>query len=373
MKTENMNEVSIKKSIPDCIGLDFESIITKNLPWSDLTNKTVLISGAGGFVAYYIIGALLLLNDMHNINVKIIGLVRNEKKARARLGVLADRQEFSFLVQDVCEPISEDVSADYIIHAASQASALQFEMDPVGTINANIAGTSNLLDFAKRCDASRFLFISSLKVYGQVENEYGYLRENQSGYLDYLSYKNCYAVGKRSAEALCACYAKQYGLSVRISRPSYIYGAAALDDDRVWAQFFANVIKNQNILLKSSGNSYRSFCYVADAVSAIFMIMLKGEDLKPYNISSLDSNCTIRKFAETAINAFPDLNLRLKFQNPQDALLIDDLKDEFTPDVMDASELDSLGWHASFDLESGIIRSLDTMRCVQEEKNHARG
>lgn len=71
----------------------------------------------------------------------------------------------------MCEDLSDLEHADYIIHAASQATPYYFENDPVGTIEANTLGTSNILQYACREKALGVLMISSLKVYGEVKTE----------------------------------------------------------------------------------------------------------------------------------------------------------------------------------------------------------
>ena len=122
---------------------------------------------------------------------------------------------------------------------------------------------------------------------------------------------------KEASETLAASYCKQFGLNVKIARPSYIYGASSLTDDRVWAQFIANVVRHENILLKSNGAANRSFCYVTDTVSALIYIMLNGENVTPYNISYEKSDTTIRNFAKTACEVFPERNMTLALLIPK--------------------------------------------------------
>ena len=268
-------------------------------------------------------------------------------------------------VQDVTEPISAD-RADYVIHAASQASNIQFETDPVGTINANLTGTANVLDFAKACGSKAVLIVSSLKVYGIVYGDREKITEDDNGYIDFTSYKNCYAMGKRAGETLAASYCSEYGMHVKIARPSYIYGASSLDDDRVWAQFIANIVRGQDILLKSNGAANRSFCYVTDTASALLYILLHGKDAVPYNISYEKSDVTIRGFAKAACEVFPERNMKLVFANPEDEKEPETLKTPLTqvPEILDSGRLRALGWVPKVDLKDGIRRAV----AVLEEK-----
>lgn len=355
----------INEHINPYIYQDIQMITAANLPWENFRNKTVLITGAAGFIGYYLIAALLELNDQKNLNICVIGLVRNKERAEKKFGAILQRNDFELMVQDICSPIATGKKADYIIHAASQASNIQFETDPVGTISANLSGTINVLEYARTIGTISTLFISSLKVYGVVNDGSSCLTEETVGYIDHTSYKNCYAQGKRAAETLCASYVKEYGMDIKIARPSYIYGASSLNDDRVWAQLMANVVRHENIVLKSNGAAYRSFCYVADTVSALFTILLKGETGQPYNIADERSNVTIRNLAKITAEIFPERDLHRIFVNPEDEKepLINY---SATPEILDSEKLHALGWKAQFDLKSGIRRSVFILESRKE-------
>lgn len=339
----------------------FEDIKTisdsKYIDWSRLQNKTLMLTGAGGFIGYYITCSVLIRNDVYGDNIKIIALERSKDFMDARFGDLLKRDDIEVLIQDVCSDL-QCRRADFVIHAASQASAYFFENDPVGTIDANLSGTSKVLDYAKQSNAEATLFISSLKVYGALQNGKNSISEEDIGYLDHTSYKNCYAQGKRASETLCACYHKQYGLNVKIARPSYIYGPSRLDDDRVWAQFIANIVKSEDILLKSSGAPLRSFCYVTDTATALLKILLDGEPATPYNIANPKSDTTIRNFAKTAVEVFPERNMSLSFANPEDAKEPAPSPTGATPEILNSAKLNSIGWNAEVDLAQGIKRAV---------------
>lgn len=310
-------DYNVQSNIKKTVFSDIKEITNTNVDWNRFNGKTVLITGAGGFIGYYLVLTFLARNDFYNNNIKLLAFVRNRERAEKKFGVLLERDDIELVVADVTNKI-ECERADFIIHAASQASNIQFETDPVGTINANLSGTSNILDFALESKSESVLVVSSLKVYGALHNGKNSISEDDIGYIDFTSYKNCYAVGKRASETLAASYCKQFGLNVKIARPSYIYGASSLTDDRVWAQFIANVVRHENILLKSNGVANRSFCYVTDTVSALIYIMLNGENVTPYNISYEKSDTTIRNFAKTACEVFPERNMTLAFANPED-------------------------------------------------------
>ena len=357
MKDYSTTDYAVKNVIKGRLFEDVLEVANDDMDWERLNDKKILITGAGGFISFYLVAALLLRNDMNGSGMQVIGLIRNKERALSKFGRLAERDDLVLVEQDVCENFDIDIKADYVIHAASQASAWHFENDPVGTIRANLVGTDYALQYAKKTGAV-FMLISSLKVYGNVTDGSKELLEETQGFVDPDNYKNCYAIGKRAAETLSASYSKQYGMSVKIVRPSYIYGAASLDDDRVWAQFIANVIRGQNILLKSNGAAYRSFCYVSDTVRAVLRVMLEGEDMQPYNIASEIGNTTIRGFAKKAVEAFPEKGLSLSFANKEDEAepIIDYTKQ--TPEIMNSDKLEALGWKANVDISEGIKRAV---------------
>ncbi len=343
----------VKKSI----YTNLEDIANAPISWDKLKGKTLLLTGAGGFIGYYMTCGLLLRNDLYGDNIKVLALERFGDFARAKFGKLLDRDDVTLIEQDITVPIEAE-RADFVIHAASQASNIEFERDPVGTISANLSGTQNALDFAKESGSEASLIVSSLKVYGTLYTGKPYIEEDDNGYVDFTSYKNCYAIGKRAAETLAASYSKQYGMNIRIVRPSYIFGASRLDDDRVWAQFIANIVRGQDILLKSNGATNRSFCYVTDTVTAMLHVLLDGENCVPYNISNEKSNTTIRGFAQAACEVFPERNMKLAFANPEDEIMPEPSPLDPTPEIMDNKRIRSIGWEPKIDLKEGIRRAV---------------
>ena len=350
-------DYKVKDYVKKSIYTNLEDIANAPISWDKLKNKTLLLTGAGGFIGYYMTCGILLRNDLYGDNIKVLALERFGDFAKKKFGKLLERDDVELIVQDITDPIKAE-RADFVIHAASQASAIEFERDPVGTISANLSGTENALNFAKDSNSEASLIVSSLKVYGTLYTGKPYIEEDDNGYVDFTSYKNCYAIGKRAAETLAASYSKQYEMNIRIVRPSYIFGASRLDDDRVWAQFIANIVRGQDILLKSNGATNRSFCYVTDTVTAMLHVLLDGENCVPYNISNEKSNTTIRGFAQAACEVFPERNMKLAFANPEDEVMPEPSPLDPTPEIMDNKRIRAIGWEPKIDLKEGIRRAV---------------
>ena len=354
-------DCNVKSCVKSGVYKDLCEIASSDVDFEKLKGSTVLITGACGFLGYYLTAALLLRNDLYSDNCKITALVRDREKAEKRFGKLLERDDLTLCVQDVTSPLKAE-SADYVIHAAGYASAYHFKTDPVGTADANLSGTSNVLEFARQSRSKAVLIISSLKVYGVIYSDKEKISEDDLGYIDFTSCKNCYAMSKRASETLAAGYCDEFGMNVKIARPAYIYGAAMPGDDRVWAQFFTNAANGEDILLKSDGSAKRSFVYITDAAAALFTVLLNGENAVPYNISDENSDVTIRDFAKKICEVFPEKGIKLSFENPADeqAPVKLDTPLNKPPEVLDNSRIKSLGFVPKVDLAQGIRRSVST-------------
>jgi UDP-glucuronate decarboxylase len=336
---------------------DVENITRADLPWSRFDGRSVLISGANGFLPAYMVETLAHLNESGRANCKLLLLVRNFEKAKARFPHLLGRPYARFLAQDVCSPINLAERVDFIVHAASQASPKYYGEDPVGTLLANTLGAHNLLLLARANDLEGFLFFSSGDVYGRHPNPEVPTTEDGYGYLDPTEVRSCYGESKRFGETMCISYSHQYGIPVQIVRPSHTYGPGmALDDGRVFADFTANVVRHENIVIKSSGAAKRPFCYVADAVRGYFTVMLKGSNRQAYNVGNEDCYLSIAELALLLTRLFPERHLKVDFQADFD-------QQSYIPSTslggtLDTSKLRVLGWQPTTSAQDGFRRTV---------------
>ncbi len=339
---------------------DLESITGANIPWGALEGKNVLITGANGLLPAYIVETILYLNETKFENkATIFALVRNKEKALSRFLYYKNRKDLVLIVQDVIEPINLDEDMNYIIHAASQASPKYFGKDPVGTINANVIGTYNLLEYAMSKNIESFIFFSSGEVYGDVKESGTSIDENMYGYLDPTDVRSCYAEGKRAGETMCISYNKQFGIPVKIIRLFHTYGPGmSLDDSRVFADFVSNIVKNQDILMKSDGSAIRTFCYLSDAITGFFTVLLKGENANAYNVTNPSCTTSIYNLANVLVSLFPEKKLKVINQEKTDCQ--DYLKSSISGFIPDASKLLELGWDPKVSIEEGFKRTIES-------------
>ncbi|OEJ69581.1 hypothetical protein BEN30_02505 [Magnetovibrio blakemorei] len=336
------------------IADDLKYISEADLPWCDFAGKTVLISGAAGFLASYVVDLLLFLNENRNANIKIIGLVRNEARAYEKFSHAKDSENLIFITHDVCDEILIDEKIDYIIHAASYATPKIFQENPVGTILPNVIGTKNLLDLAVKHDVAGFLFFSTSGVYGYVCDEYYPVLEDCFGGLDPMELSSCYLESKRMGENMCVAWMHQYGVPIKIVRPAITYGPGVdLQGGRSFEDFVSCIVHRKDINLYSDGSAIRNFCYIADATLGFFTVLLKGESGEAYNVAT-DHEISIKDLANYLVKeVFPERRLKvIMAKDPSKNYL----RMNFSRTTVDITKAKSLGWIISFPIAEGFKR-----------------
>lgn len=291
-----------------------ELLMARGLPFERLENKTLLVAGANSFLASYMIEAVLHYNDMKkNKPCRVIALVRNIEKGKLRFAGYFQRKDFTILHSDVCGFTDYEKKVDVIIHAASQASPKYYGIDPVGTLLPNIIGTHNLLELARKHRSENFLFFSSSEVYGEPREAGKPLDERSFGYLDCMTVRACYAEGKRAGETLCKTYAEKYDMNVKVVRPFHTYGPGMqLDDGRVYADFVKDVVKKEDIVLKSDGSAVRAFCYIRDAADGFFRVLFSGRPGEAYNVASDKDVISVKDLANIVAGLFPERKISVR-------------------------------------------------------------
>ncbi len=332
---------------------DIEHIIYENLPWENLADKTVLISGAGGFIPSYVTDTLLALG-----NVKVIGLVRNLEKVHKKFPYWKNCTRLKLIEQDISEPFDINDKVDYIIHAASHASPKYYGTNPVGVLKANTLGTSYLLDIAVKNQVRKFLFFSSGEVYGEINENTPELTEDYAGKIAITNVRSCYGESKRMGENMCVCYSHQYNLPVNMIRLSHTYGPGVeLNDGRCFGDFVCDILHNRNIVLNSDGSAKRSFLYITDMVVAMFKVLFFGEDKNAYNIAA---NCetSILELAQALISLYPEKHLAVEFK--KDEFCQGYIKSPSSRSNFNTDKIKSLNWRAKIDIKTGFKRMIES-------------
>ena len=322
----------------------------QKLPWDCLIDANVLITGATGLIGSCLID-LLMNSSIKGVNVYAAG--RNAKRASVRFAKYLNDERFHFLQYDVTQPLDVDITFDYVIHAASNASPNFFKQTPVEVIASNIYGVDNLLKYGMKHAMRRFLYVSTGEVYG--EGDGSVFSEQSSGYIDILSPRSCYPSSKRAAETLCASYCQEYGAQIVIARPCHTYGPYFTEsDNRVYAQFIRNILNDEDIVMKSRGEQFRSWLYVVDCAVAMLLLLTKGNSGEAYNVANEESNITIRQLAEEIAKIG---NKKVVFDLAENGNTT-----PITKAVFSTEKLNQLGWKPLFSIEEGLAHTIQSMR-----------
>ena len=312
-------------------------------------NKTFFVTGASGLVGSFVVDTLMYLNIQHNYNIKVFATFSSKKSLNERFVSYNDNELFIPVIQDINNPIKCDYSIDYIIHTASNTHPQLYVTKPVETIELNILGTLNILQFAKNNSNCKTLFLSTLEVYGEDKTIESF-SENNVGFIDFNTTRACYPESKRLAETLCHSFNQEFNTDTRIARLGYIYGPTVkLNSSKADVQFLNNALNNEPIILKSAGLQKRSYCFVADVVSALLTILLKGENNEAYNIASQNGNIMLRDFAKTLAEV---AEVDVSFAEPTEVELKGGSK--VMNSTLNAEKLQNLGWKSLFGLRDGV-------------------
>lgn len=316
-----------------------------------LQAKKLLITGATGLIGVCLIDALMKYNQL-GMGIEIFAVGRSKEKAKSRLGEYYGNKLFHFIEQDVREPFSNDLLVDYIIPLASNTHPLAYSQYPIETIEINLKGAESALKKALECGAT-ILYPSTVEVYGNARGE-DVFDEDYTGQLNLSTARSCYTESKRVSEALCQSYIAERDSKVKIVRLSRIFGPTMLmTDTKASSQFILKALERGDIVLKSKGDQFFSYTYVADAVAAMLFVLIHGKNGVAYNISNDKCDVHLRDFAEICAEV---AGTKVVYELPSDIE-----RKGFsvaTSAILDNSRIKDLGWTPNYNINSAISRTL---------------
>ena len=250
--------------------------------------KTLLLTGAAGFLGRYFMEVLLVFNENNPKNqIKVVALDSYISSGKSKF----DREAKKF---DEVEWIYGDASLaaqlpnrfDYIIHAAGIASPAHYRANPIKTIEVAVNVTKDLLEKAK-IDNSRFLFFSSSEIYGDPDPTAIPTKETYRGFVNSRGPRACYDESKRLGETLCWIYQTYFNVHATVARPFNVYGPGMMPKDfRVLPNFATSIAKNESLKVYGSGKQTRTFCYITDAIDGFIKILVESKTPDVFNIGN---------------------------------------------------------------------------------------
>lgn len=282
-----------------------------------MAGNRLLITGGGGFLGYYLVQSVLHWNDTRADARSKITLSVYDNYGRGVpewLEALRGRRDLELRRHDMIERLPKDIGHfDWVVHAAGIASPMYYRAQPVKTIDANINGLRNLLDYAvAERDAKRplkgLMFYSSSEIYGDPDAASIPTPETYRGNVSCTGPRACYDESKRFGETLCAVFAKHEGLPVTIARPFNNYGPGLkITDGRVIPDFARDIFAGRDIVMLSDGKPKRTFCYATDAVTGYYKVLVRGRAGEAYNIGIDKPEISMAELADLTVKAASEL------------------------------------------------------------------
>jgi len=289
------------------LAQDLDDILVRTYDlWDELRSQRIFITGGTGFFGCWLLESLIWANDKLGLNAEVVVLTRNYDAFRKKAPHLANHPSIQFIIGDVTSFNFPEGNFSYVIHAATEASAKLNEENPLLMFDTIVQGTRHTLEFAKLCQAKKFLLTSSGAVYGKQPSDLTHIPEDYIGAPDPTHAQSAYGEGKRAAEMLCTLYGKQYGFEVKIARCFAFVGPyLPLDTHFAIGNFIRDGLQGCPILVNGDGTPYRSYLYAADLAVWLWTILLKGRSCYPYNVGS-EEDMTIANLAYIVGEAFSE-------------------------------------------------------------------
>ncbi len=340
---------------------DLKYVKNKIHTWEKLENKSILISGATGQIGSFIIDVIMYMNNTSELNCTVYAVGRSLSKLQKRFTYLGENKNLKFIEHDINYPLKQTTdiaSIDFVMHLASNTHPLLYSGDPIGTITTNIIGTKNMLDFAYTYKAQRCVFASSVEVYGENRGDVELFNEDYAGYLNCNTLRAGYPESKRCGEALCQAYIKQKQMDIVIPRIARTYGPTLQESDsKALSQFLKKGIAGEDIVLKSQGNQYYSYTYIADVVYGIFLLLFCGKTGEAYNISDESGDIKLKELAGLIADK---CGQKVIFEIPDDFEKAG--YSTATTARMDSSKIRLIGWKAGYSISFGISKTIDMLK-----------
>jgi len=312
--------------------------------------KKILVTGGAGFIGSHLCKKLINEgNYVICLDNFFTGSIENIKE-------LTNNENFKLIEHDIINPINLEI--DQIYNLACPASPPHYQYDPIKTMKTSILGILNMLELAKKNNAT-ILQASTSEVYGDpiIHPQ----KETYWGNVNPIGIRSCYDEGKRCAETLMMDYHRQYGTKTRIIRIFNTYGENMdINDGRVVSNFIVQALKGEDITVYGDGTQTRSFCYVADLVDGMIKMMNNSQNfIGPVNLGN-PSERTILEFAKLIIELTNSKSKIIHKELPSDD------PTQRKPDISLAMQ--KLNWKPQIDINTGLNKTINYFKNKIKDK-----
>lgn len=277
----NNSNLSLERS-------DLEHIYSKLPEIDQLNNRSILVTGASGFIGRNIMEFLIHLRNFHKINLQITAITRNITSFKAKFPLLNQIDWINLVESDIANCHYKILQKfDFVIHAACDTNPEVLKNKQLEFIDENYIGTKSILEIVKRSPNCKFLYLSSGATYGTQEESIKHMEEVCLNAPVTNRSDSVYGETKRINELLCALYANKYDINYNIARCySFVGPYMNFDGHYAIGNFIKNIARGEDIIIKSRNQVFRSYLYSADLVIWLFKILLSGKKGEIYNVGS---------------------------------------------------------------------------------------
>jgi UDP-glucuronate decarboxylase len=357
--------------------VDLRQLLTEDLEsicadladeFAEMAGGRLLVTGGGGFLGYYLVQSALFWNDAHKGDKSIDVTVYDNymRGAPAWLEDLVGRPDLSVVAHDMIQPLPADIGHfDWVVHAAGIASPKFYRAQPIKTMDVNINGLRNLLDYAvaegkAQRPVKGMLFYSSSEIYGDPSAADIPTPETYRGNVSCTGPRACYDESKRYGETLAVNFARHEGVPIKVARPFNNYGPGLkITDGRVIPDFARDILAGKDIVMMSDGSPTRTFCYATDAIVGYYKVLVRGEPGEAYNVGIDEPEISVGQLAQIAVDAAAELfgyEGRVRLGQSVEADYLVDNPNRRCPVIDKARQ--HLGFNPKVHVDEGIYRSL---------------
>lgn len=308
------------------------------------TGRQVFITGGSGLLGGWTVRRLL------ELGANVVALVR-DRVPRSMLfsnGDISRVVTVSGSLEDAAllQRAFGEYEIDTVLHLAAQPIVGVAKLDPVSTFRANIEGTWNVLEAARRTRVKQVIVASSDKAYGESEN-LPYTED------DPLQGRYPYDVSKSCADLLAQTYLKTYNMPVSVVRCANLFGGGDLNFNRVIPGAIEATLKGERFVIRSDGKFVRDYLYIKDAAETYLHLaesLAAGAPQGPYNFS-LEVKLTVLELVAEVLELMDRSDLDPIIQNQASA--------EIREQYMSCDKARALlGWSPAYDMRSGLAETI---------------
>lgn len=264
----------------------------------ELSGKNILITGASGMLASYLVYTLIYANEnLLPKKAQLYLVIRNKKIS------FGNKKYIHYLYKDIVKDTIDIRNLHFIIHAASKAAPKIYTKNMLDTLNTNILGLYKIMNLVNKETAS-VLFFSTGELYGNPKGVKT-IKEDYIGCFDHLNLRSCYVEGKRAGETICINYFREKNFPVKIARIFHTFGPTLdLNDGHAISDFMRDGLQKKDIEVLGDKNMKRPLLYVKDAAVMFFKILIRGTNGEVYNVANDKNVVSIEYMAKTICDIY---------------------------------------------------------------------